>query len=659
MRGMKKKKSWGFDMGSIDRSVRPQDDFFRYANGNWMKKNPIPKDEARWGTFMILGREAEEKLHAILKETADKTRVPSGSPEQLIRDLYRSGMDMKRRNALGAKPLAPLLTPIDRIRDVKGLVSVITRLHQEGIAALWNFFVDQDSKNSERYAFHLSQDGLGMPDRDYYLRDGKEFLRVRKAYEAYVARMFRFLGYSPKGARVAAVAVLRVETGLAKISMPKEDVRDVEKTYHKKTIAELARRSPSIDWKRYLRAIGAGAPSSLIVSQPKFIEESGRLLSSAPLSDWKEYLRFHVANSSASLLSDVFVRAQFDFYAKILMGNKRMKPLWRRVLRAVNGNLGDALGKLYVARHFSPRAKREVGRLVDNLFTAYEERVRNLDWMSVPTKKKAIAKLRMMARKLGYPKRFKTYRGLVIRPDDYFGNAVRAGKHHLRREMRKLKKPVDRAEWFMSPQTVNAYCNFNMNEIVFPAAILQPPFFDADADDAVNYGAIGSVIGHEITHALDDQGSKFDGKGTMRRWWTPRDRKRFDAKGRRLVRQFDVYKVAPDMPVNGRLTLGENIADLGGTAIALDAYMRSLKRAGKRTVGGFTPEQRFFLGLAQAFREIVRPEFLKTMVTTDPHSPEEFRVNGPASNSEEFYEAFGVTKKDKLYRKPSERAKIW
>ena len=656
---MKKKKSWGFDMGSIDRSVRPQDDFFRYANGNWMKKNPIPKDEARWGTFMILGREAEEKLHAILKETADKTRVPSGSPEQLIRDLYRSGMDMKRRNALGAKPLAPLLTPIDRIRDVKGLVSVITRLHQEGIAALWNFFVDQDSKNSERYAFHLSQDGLGMPDRDYYLRDGKEFLRVRKAYETYVARMFRFLGYAPKGARVAAMAVLRVETGLAKISMPKEDVRDVEKTYHKKTIAELARRSPSIDWKRYLRAIGAGAPSSLIVSQPKFIEESGRLLSSTPLSDWKEYLRFHVANSSASLLSDVFVRAQFDFYAKILMGNKRMKPLWRRVLRAVNGNLGDVLGKLYVARHFSPRAKREVGRLVDNLFTAYEERVRNLDWMSVPTKKKAIAKLRMMARKLGYPKRFKTYRGLVIRPDDYFGNAVRAGKHHLRREMRKLKKPVDRAEWFMSPQTVNAYCNFNMNEIVFPAAILQPPFFDADADDAVNYGAIGSVIGHEITHALDDQGSKFDGKGTMRRWWTPRDRKRFDAKGRRLVRQFDVYKVAPDMPVNGRLTLGENIADLGGTAIALDAYMRSLKRAGKRTVGGFTPEQRFFLGLAQAFREIVRPEFLKTMVTTDPHSPEEFRVNGPASNSEEFYEAFGVTKKDKLYRKPSERAKIW
>ena len=659
MRGMKRKKSWGFDTGSIDRSVRPQDDFFHYANGNWMKRNPIPKDEARWGTFMILGREAEGKLHAILKETADKTRVSSGSPERRIRDLYRSGMDMKRRNALGAKPLTPLLTPIDWIRDVKDLVSVITRLHQEGITVLWNFFVDQDSKNSERYAFHLSQDGLGMPDRDYYLRDGKEFLRVRKAYEAYVARMFRLLGYAPKRARAAAVAVLRIETELANVSMPKEDVRDVEKTYHKKTIEELARRSPVVNWKRYLRAIGAGAPSSLIVSQPKFMEESGRLLSSAPLSDWKEYLRFHVANSSASLLSDTFVRAQFDFYAKALMGNKRMKPLWRRVLRVVNGNLGDALGKLYVARHFSPHAKREVGRLVDNLFIAYEERVRNLDWMSVLTKKKAIAKLRMMTRKLGYPKRFKTYRGLVIRPDDYFGNAVRAGKHHLRREMRKLKKPVDRTEWFMSPQTVNAYCNFNMNEIVFPAAILQPPFFDADADDAVNYGAIGSVIGHEITHALDDQGSKFDGKGTMRRWWTPRDRKRFDAKGRRLIRQFDAYKVAPDMPVNGRLTLGENIADLGGTAIALDAYIRSLKRAGKRTVGGFTPEQRFFLGLAQAFREIVRPEFLKTMVTTDPHSPEEFRVNGPASNSEAFYEAFGVTKKDKLYRKPSDRAKIW
>src|SRR3989344_3062590 len=475
IRGMKKKKSWGFDTGSIDWSIRPQDDFFHYANGNWMKKNPIPNDEARWGTFMILGREAEEKLHAILKEVAVRARVSSGSPEQLIRGFYLSGMDMKRRNILHAKPLAPFLALIDDIGNVRNLVAVITRFHQEGIGVLWDFFVDQDSKNSERYAFHFSQDGLGLPDRDYYLKDKAEFLRVRKAYEAYVVKIFRLLGHTPKRAEAAAGSVLRTETKLASISMPKEDVRDVEKTYHKKTLSELKKLSPVVNWKRYLQAIGAGALPYLIVSQQKFMKESGKLLSSVSVPDWKEYLRFHAANDSAPLLSDAFVKTQFDFYGRILTGSKTMKPLWRRVLRAVNGNLGDALGKLYVERHFTPRAKREASRLVDDLFAAYEARVRNLDWMSDATKKKALRKLRMMTRKLGYPKRFKTYRGLVIHPDDYFGNAVRAGKQHLRREMRKLEKPVDRAEWFMSPLTVNAYCNSNMNEIVFPAAILQPP----------------------------------------------------------------------------------------------------------------------------------------------------------------------------------------
>ncbi|MEK7077463.1 MAG: M13 family metallopeptidase, partial [Patescibacteria group bacterium] len=641
----------------IDAKIRPQDDFFHHASGSWMKRNPIPKAEARWGSFTLLRRTTDIQLQMLLKKLGAKKSVGTGSAEQMIRDFCRSGIDMNRRRTQGLAPLKNLMNRIETIRKPNDVVRTIAHLERVGSGGIWGIFIDQDMKNSERYIVSLCQGGLGMPDRDYYIKDDAESLRVRNAYEKHLVRLLRLAG---RGGRASgdAVVVLEIETALAKISMTKEDTRDVDKTYHKKSFSQLKKLTSSIVWSDYFKILGA-KPRHVIVAQPEFFKLIERMLSTFPIEAWKTYLFTHLVSDFASYLTPELEKQSFSFYGTTLTGTKYMKPLARRVLRTMNGCLGELFGKIYVKEYFPAEAKQKVSKVVTDLFREYEARIQNLDWMSSATKKKAVVKLNQMHCKLGYPHRWKTYRDLVLIADDYAGNVMRACEYEHRRAVHRLTKPVDHAEWFMSPQTVNAYCSFSLNDIVFPAAILQHPFFSFSADDAFNYGAIGSVIGHEITHGFDDQGSKFDGKGNRKTWWTRIDRARFDKKAKRLVKEFNGYEIEEGMTVNGKLALGENIADLGGISIAFDAYQLRLAETGRKDIDGYTPEQRFFFGYACTEREQERPEYRKTMVMTDPHSPSRFRVNGPLSNLPEFYEAFGVKKGDKLYRPPSKRAKIW
>ncbi|MDO8566783.1 MAG: M13 family metallopeptidase [bacterium] len=653
-----KKNGWGFDTRDIDAKIRPQDDFYHYANGNWLKKNKIPSHESRWGSFLILRYDTEKKLRTLVANVQKIKKLKAGSPEQMVRDFYRSGLDMKRRDTLGLKPLQPWLKRIEDIKDVPSLVSALAHLEKIGGGGPWGAMVDQDMKNSERYIIYLCQSGLGMPDRDYYLKDDAESMRVRSAYLKHLEAMFALMGKDKADAKRGREAVMRIETALARISMSKEDLRDVDKTYHRKSLRQLQALAGNVDWERYFATLGA-KPREIVVMQPTFLKAVNAMLAKIPVEDWKVYLAWHLVGGSAHYLTAKLEEQNFAFYGTALSGVRVMKPAWRRALNSVNGCLGEMLGKLYVKEYFGPEAKRKIRTVVADLFEAYEVRINGLDWMSATTKKKALKKLHEIACELGYPDKWKSYRGLVIKPNDYFGNAVRASLLEHARVVRRLEKRVDRKEWFTTPQTVNAYYSSGLNSITFPAAILQPPFFSTGADDALNYGGIGTVIGHEITHGFDDQGSKFDGRGDRKTWWTKRDRARFRKKAKRLVEEFNGYEIEKGMRVNGRLTLGENIADLGGASIALDAYKLHLAKTERREIEGFTPEQRFFLGFALFERENRRPEAEKTQVLTDPHSPGKYRINGPASNLPEFYAAFNVKKGDRLYRDPAHRAKIW
>ena len=655
----KASKNWGFNTRDMDRGVRPQDDFFHYANGGWTKRTAIPPTESRWGRFTKLCHDTDLQLRKILEEITRTKKLSPGSPKQLVRDLYLSAINTKLRQKLGAQPLNHLYALIDSIHDRKSLLTCLARLEKRGISLPWHLVIDQDAKDSSRYVLHFYQGGLGMPDREYYLKNDAEFVRVRTAYKKYMGKILLLSGKKKSAITGMVDTIMNIENHLAKISMDKVEARDAEKIYHKKKLAELSSLAPSVDWKQYLKDAHIPSITYVIICQPKFLSGLSVLLKTIPIEDWKIYLLFHVTASAAPLLSPSFVKTNFDFYGKTMTGSKKMKPEWRRALGAVNGGLGEALGKIYVEKHFSPEAKRKMNVLVDGLFGAYGKRIKTLDWMSPATKKKALIKLNLMQRKIGYPKRFKTYRGLSITPLEYFENMIRINMLEHKKAVRKLKKKIDKNEWHMSPQTVNAYCNFNLNEIVFPAAILQPPFFDFSADDGLNYGAIGSVIGHEITHGFDDQGSKFDGHGNMKSWWTKDDKRLFEKKAKLLAKQYDGYKVADGIRVNGKLTLGENIADLGGLSIALDAYRFRLNKTGRKNIDGFTPEERFFLGAAHAECEIYRDEYAKMQVINDPHSPAEFRVNGPVQNIDEFYKTYAVKKGDKLYREEKNRVRIW
>ena len=568
-------------------------------------------------------------------------------------------MDMKRRNSLDAKPLEQLRKNIRSAKSIKDFLRVIAELHRIGLGAPWGTMIDQDIKNSERYVLYLGQDGLGMPERDYYLKDDPESVRVRTAYLKYAERLFVLMGRNPKDAKEAVEKLLLIETKLAKASTKKEDLRDPEKNYHKMNIVSFNKLTPNIDWHDYLvRTEGAGV-RELIVMQPKFFSAVSDMLDSISLEDWKTYLEWHLVNDLSGVLSSRFIKASFGFYGTTLTGTKLMRPLWRRVLGAVQGALGEPLGQIYVKKHFPPEAKKKMMELVQDLYVAFEARIKGLDWMTPATKKKALKKLKALNPKIGYPDKWKSYHGLKIDQDDYLGNILRSNLFEHKRLMKRLSKPIDRSEWFMFPQTVNAYFAATLNDIVFPAAILQSPYFSLTSDDAINYGSIGSIIGHEMTHGFDDEGSKFDAKGNLKSWWTPADKKRFVAKTTRVQKQFDKYSVADGVKVNGKLTLGENVADLGGVSIAYDAYMRHLEKTGRKDIDGYTPEQRFFLGLSLFDCGHSRPEVEKMQVLTDPHSPNIFRINGPASNLDIFYDAFGVKKGDKLYREPKDREIVW
>jgi putative endopeptidase len=653
------KRGWGLESGNIDESIRPQDDFYHYTNGTWLKNNPIPDTESRWGGFAILRFETEKQLRKILIELDEKKKVEVGTPEQMIRDFYRSGMDEKKRKSLGLVPLDAQRKKISSLKSSKDVLKFITDMHAKGDDYVWGAGVDQDAKKSDTYILYIGQGGLGLPDRDYYLKDDTESKRVREAYVKHVQKMFMLMGKPLKEAQEGVEAVMDIETRLAKASMKKEDMRDLENMYHKKTVKQLEKHTPKLEWSSYLKKLGAGKSSEVILMQPDFFAEVQTMIDEVSVEAWKNYFEWHLISGYSGYLSPEFVRESFYFYGKVLAGRTKMRPLWRQILGAVNGGLGELLGQIYVSKHFSPEAKAQVNEIVDDLLTAYEARIKNLDWMSSATKKKALKKLSQMQRKLGYPDSWKSYKGLDIKADDFVGNATRLSQFEHKREMKKLGKPIDRTEWFMTPQTVNAYYSPIMNEMVFPSAILQYPFFNAECDAALNYGGIGLTIGHEITHGFDDEGSKFDGYGNMKSWWTAEDKAKFEKKTKVLENQFNLYEVDDGLKVNGKLTLGENIADLGGLLIAFDAYQLYLARHGRKDIDGLTPEQRFFLAYAQEERENSKPEFTKMQVLTDPHSPAKFRVNGPFSNLPEFYKAFGVKKGDKLYRSPATIAKIW
>lgn len=654
-----KPKGWGFDTAELNKKVRPQDDFFAHVNSVWIKNNPIPDDESRWGAFFELRYETDKQIKTLLEEVAVKKHVVHGSEQQIIRDFYRSGLAMKERNRLGAAPLGPLRKKICKIDSLDTLVEVIALFTKKGVTTPWDMDVDQDFKKSDTNVVYIAQDGLGMPDRDYYLKSDKETLRVRNAYTKHIVNVLKLIGHPTKEAVRRMEGILRLETALARASMSRVAMRDPYKLYHKKTRSELKKLTPRVKWNRYFKAVGAQHFTSLIVMQPLFFKALNTLLKTVPLPEWKIYLEWHLTNDLAPFLSQAFVNENFAFYGVVLSGNKKIQPLWRRVTKVVEGSVGEALGKLYVKKYFLEDAKRKMNELIDDLFTTFEMRLKKLEWMSPATKKKALTKLGAMNKKVGYPDRWRSYKGLSIAPDDYVGNVLRSAEYEHRRSMRKLGKPVDPYEWHMYPQTVNAYYSPTRNEIVFPAAILQYPFFDKHADDAMNYGGIGSTIGHEMTHGFDDEGSKFDGKGNLKSWWSAADRKRFEGRARILEKQFNRYSVAPGVHVNGKLTLGENIADLGGVAIAFDAYKKHLAKRPSAILSGFSPEQRFFIGHALTWREHFRLEYIKQMVRTNTHSPDMFRTNGPLSNLEPFYEAFDVKKGDKLYRAPKDRANIW
>jgi len=638
---------WGFDTKNIDKSVRAQDDFYHYANGGWLKKTKIPPEESRWGSFTILRYRTEQQLKKIVTATSHPK----------VAGIYRSAIDMKTRNKLDTGPMAPLRLLVRDIKNKNDFLKIIARLHVLGVSAGWGAMVDQDSKDSSKYLLHLWQGGLGMPERDYYLLLAPEQKRVRAAYIEHIKKLSTLAGASPKESEQISRTVLDIETKLAQASMKKEDTRDSEKVYHKMTLAQLQKLSPNIDWSAYFARTHAPNVKTLIVGQPEFFKAVSKMIKTVSLEEWKAYLEWHVISDVSSLLSARFIKENFK-YAAVLTGQKKIRALWRRALGAT-GIVGEALGALYVKRYFPAASKRAMDALVSDLFDVYESRIKKLDWMSSATKRKAVVKLRAMSRKIGYPEKWEQYKGLLIEPDDYFGNMLRAAQWHHRKQMHKLRKPVDRGEWHMTPQTVNAYCNFNLNEIVFPAAILQWPFFDAKADAAVNYAGIGSVIGHEMTHGFDDQGSKFDAKGNMKSWWTPSDRRRFMQKSKAFVAQANKIEVEQGVYINGQLTLGENMADMGGLVIAYEAYQKHLKKTGRKTIAGISPEERFFLGFAQMEQEAARPEVRKLAALTDPHADHVWRINGPLSNFEPFYKAFNLKKGNSLYRPPTSRAKIW
>ena len=648
----------GIDTQYIDSSVRPQDDFFAHLNGKWLKETEIPSDKASWGTFMKLRDDTTPQLRAII-EGAQKSRIGDGTETRKIGDLYTSFMDDARRESLGYKPLTGELSRIRALKDKKGIPALAAHLAKIGVSSPYAIYVGQDMRESTRYATYLSQSGLGMPDRDYYLKlDDAKLAEVRAKYQQHVEKILLLAG--EKNAAAQARAIVDFETELAKVQWTKVENRDPVKRYNKMSVAELNKLAPGYDWKAALGAAGVGNKLDyIIVNQPSYFTGLNEVLAKTELATLKSYFEWQLLREYAPYLSKAFVDENFAFYGTALTGVTEQQPSWKKGVAAVEGALGEAVGKLYVQEHFPAERKARMEELVKNLVHAYGQSIDKLEWMSPATKKEAQAKLAKFTPKIGYPDKWRDYTRLSIKRDDLVGNMMRASTFDYNRNIEKLGKPIDHTEWGMTPQTVNAYYRSTMNEIVFPAAILQPPFFDMRADDAVNYGAIGAVIGHEIGHGFDDKGSQSDGDGNLRNWWTAEDRAAFKGRTDRLVKQFAAFSPLPGYNVNGELTLGENIGDNAGLSIAYKAYKLSLGGKPAPVIDGLTGDQRFFMGWGQVWRSKMREAQQINQVKNDPHSPGQFRANGAVMNMPEFYEAFGVKPGDKMYLAPEDRVIIW
>ncbi len=647
----------GVYVENFDREVRAQDDFFRYVNGAWLKKTEIPEDKARYASFTELADQAEVNLRKIIEEAAAAKERPAGSDAQKVGDLYNSFMDESAIEQLAAKPIAGDLEAVDKLDSKEAVVRHLGKLQTLNISVPLGAYVDQDSKKSDEYIVKISQAGLGLPDRDYYLNPGEKFKSIRQGYLSFVEDLLTMVE-TPK-AKEAAGAVMALEKRLAEAHWSRVKNRDREATYNKYAWSGLAESFPGWSWSAFAQGADLPGTGDVIIRQPSYVEALPKILEETSLETWKLYMRFHIVSAAAPYLSKAFVERNFEFYGKTLSGMEANRPRWKRAVSLVGGSLGEMLGKLYVERHFRPEAKERMVELVDNLLRAFKVGIDGLEWMSAETKAAAQDKLAKFTTKIGYPDEWRDYSALEIAADDLFGNLRRATAFEHRRNLAKLGAPVDRNEWFMTPQTVNAYYNPEGNEIVFPAAILQPPFFDVDAEDAVNYGAIGGVIGHEISHGFDDQGRKYAGDGNLRDWWTEEDAERFKKRASGLVEQYNAYSPLEKMQVNGELTLGENIGDLAGITVAYNAYQLALNGKEAPVIDGFTGDQRFFIGWAQCFRGKYRDEEMRKRLVTDPHSPVEYRVNGVMKNVPGFYDAFEVKEGDGLFLAPGVRVKIW
>ena len=651
-------KTHGFDVANLDRTCKPCDDFYQFAVGGWLKNNPIPPEYPLWGSFVTLQEQNQEALHGILEAAAANNSAAAGSNERKIGDFYASCMDTKEIDAQGLRPLSAELAAIESIRDTAGLLDTGASLQTKGVGVLFNFGSDQDFKDSTQVIGEATQGGLTLPDRDYYTREDEDSKKLRQQFLEHMSKMFALAGDAPEKAGAGAKTVLGIETALAKASMTNVERRDPEKIYHKMSIADAQALTPHLSWNSYFASIGGPKLAEINIGQPDFFKALDGMLTSVSLADWKTYYRWQVISRSAALLSDPFVQENFAFNGRILTGSKEIRPRWKRCTSAADQQLGEALGQVYVQKYFPPEAKARALELVHNLIAALRDDLQTLPWMSAATRKAAAEKLEAFTIKIGYPDKWRDYSALKIERGAYLPNVFRAAQFENARDLAKIGKPVDRGEWGMTPPTVDAYDNPQLNEIVFPAGILQLPFYDPKRDDAYNYGGIGAVIGHEITHGFDDQGAQFDPHGNLKNWWTPEDLKSFQERGECVAKQFDGYEVEKGLHENGKLVEGESIADLGGVTLAFAAFQKS--RHGKedeKDVNGFTPQQRFFLGYAENWAVNVRPELARLQTNTDPHPLPRFRANGPLSNIGEFAKAFGCKKGDAMVR--GQVCKIW
>lgn len=651
------KRTVFFDKTGMDNTVKPGDDFFKYVNGNWTKRTVIPASEMGWGSFYSLGDDNVKNLHHLLDGLKEENNS-KGSKEQKIGDLYASGMDTTAIDKKGDEPIKSTLGKITSLKDSKDIINFCADGYKDGNGYLLGFTVEPDDRNSTKNMAKFSQTGLGLPNRDYYFKTDSASVKIRAEYVKYIAKLFTLTGVDGKIADKNAADILKLETAIAQSHATPVELRDPVKNYHKFAVADLQKQTKDIDFNAIFDRMGFKT-DTVLVGQPKYFIALAGLLKSQPVDSWKTKLQFMVLNRHANYLSKPFEEANFDFYGKILNGQKEQKQRWKRITEEVDGSLGELLGQLYVDKYFTADAKKRMLDLVNNLQSVYKDRIEKLDWMSADTKKKAIEKLNAFTKKIGYPDKWKSYDDVTINKDTYYQNMQAIAQHDYHESIKKINKAVDKAEWGMTPPTVNAYYNPSFNEIVFPAGILQFPFFDKDADDAINYGAIGAVIGHEMTHGFDDQGSQYDKKGNMKEWWSPADVTKFKAKTTGIAKQYDQYTVLNNLHVNGNLTMGENIADNGGVAIAYQAFRNTPEGKSDKKIDGFTPDQRFFLSFAQIYRIKYTEAGTRMLIGVDPHSPEKYRVNGSVSNTDAWYKAFDIKPGDKMYKPASERVQIW